>query len=377
MSEKTINSIALRTPELSVNTIPEKIESLQMLRGVAVLMVLAYHMGTYEAKACTDPLLGHFAKIGAAGVDIFFVISGFVMIMISNRAKNSEDRPGNFLLHRAVRIYPIYWFYTSIALTVFYFHPSLVRRDGGIGETSLLRSILLFPDRGAPIIGQGWTLIHEMYFYVGFTLILTGGRKYRKKLLLLWAGILSLICYVLPTSWFGSSISSNVFLKLVFNPLTFEFLGGCMLAYVIARNWTRWAKTIFILGVCLLLISPTTMYWVGATSQELFFGIPALLIVYGAVAMERNFGFTGPRFLRVIGDASYSIYLSHIFCLSASVLVWKSFKWVGVMDNLVILAMMVVVSLAAGIFSYRFIERPSQRFFRNLLNKKNRLRTTP
>jgi peptidoglycan/LPS O-acetylase OafA/YrhL len=150
-----------------------------------------------------------------------------------------------------------------------------------------------------------------------------------------------------------------------------------MLAYVIARNWTRWAKTIFILGVCLLLISPTTMYWVGATSQELFFGIPALLIVYGAVAMERNFGFTGPRFLRVIGDASYSIYLSHIFCLSASVLVWKSFKWVGVMDNLVILAMMVVVSLAAGIFSYRFIERPSQRFFRNLLNKKNRLRTTP
>lgn len=354
-----------------MDTIPEKIESLQMLRGVAVLMVLAYHMGSYEAKACTDPILGHFTKIGAAGVDIFFVISGFVMITISNRAKNREVRPCNFLLRRAVRIYPIYWFYTAIALTIFHFHPSLVHRDGGVGATSLPRSILLFPDQGAPIIGQGWTLIHEMYFYIGFALILAFNPQYRKKLLLLWTAALILVCYVLPTSWIGTSPPKNVLQHLVFNPLTFEFLGGCMLAFVIARKRMQGGITVFFLGVFLLLLHWIPSWpWDGANHREIILGVPALLIVYGAITMERNFGFTGPRFLRAIGDASYSIYLSHIFCLSASVLVWKFFQRVGVLDNLAILAMMAVVSLAAGIFSYRFMEKPVQRFSHNLLKKK-------
>ena len=337
-----------------------------MLRGIAVLMVLIYHIGVYEVKSGGDYILGPHAKTGAAGVDLFFVISGFVMITISSRIGRGDDRPGEFLLRRIFRIYPLYWFYTAIAFTVFRLSPNLANREGGISTTSPLKSLLLFPDTGAPLVGQGWTLIHEMYFYIGFGLILFGRKEDRGKWLAAWAAVIVVVCYFWQPSWNALSPSFRVCAELIFNPLTLEFLGGCMLAFVTASGFKRMGKTSFIFGLAML----ATSGFVPSSScgREFIYGIPAMMIAYGAVAMEKSFGDSGPNFLKEIGDASYSIYLSHISCLSACLLVWKPLKIAGPIDNVIFIFLATVVCLGGGIFSYRFIEVPMQRMIRRILS---------
>lgn len=343
-----------------------RIESLQMLRGIAVLMVLTYHMGGYELKSGGDYILGPHAKTGAAGVDLFFVISGFVMITISNRIGKGDERPGEFLLRRFFRIYPLYWFYTAIAFAVFRLSPNLANREGGISATSPLKSLLLFPDTGAPLVGQGWTLIHEMYFYIGFGLILLGRKENRGKWLAAWAAVIVVVCYFWQPSWNALSPAYKVCAELIFNPLTLEFLGGCMLAFVAASGFKRMGKASFMLGLALLVIS---VFLPGSSwRRELVYGIPAMMIVYGSVSMEKSYGNSGPDFLKVIGDASYSIYLSHIFCLSVCLLAWKPFRMAGMIDNIFFLFLAVIACLCGGIFSYRFIEVPMQRMSRRILS---------
>ncbi|HEX7260204.1 MAG TPA: acyltransferase, partial [Luteolibacter sp.] len=338
-----------------------------MLRGVAVLMVLIYHMGIYEGKASADAILSKIPSMGQAGVDIFFVISGFVMITISVRPRKAEDKPGEFLMKRAIRIYPLYWFYTAVALAIFWLRPDLANRSGGVEQTSVPLSLLLLPDKsGAPIVGQGWTLIHEMYFYLVFSLSLIAKPFLRNRLLAVWAVIVVFGAY-------ACNPSSNVWLNLILNPLTLEFLGGCWIAWMVSNGWRKMGKTAFILGAISLVYAGTPYFPKASVPREFAFGIPALLIVYGAIAMERTSGFVGPRFLKTLGDASYSIYLSHIFCLSTCLLVWKRFKAAGPVDNLVVIAAMGTVSLAVGLASYRYLEKPLQRLGRLVPNGKTAL----
>jgi len=341
-----------------------------MLRGIAVLMVLAYHMGCYESKISANAILGSMSDVGKAGVDIFFVISGFVMVTISNRPTQAEDRPGFFLLKRAARIYPLYWCYTAAALTIFLSRPDLANRNGGVGDISVLHSILLLPDKGAPLIGQGWTLIYEMYFYCGFALILFLRPSRREWGMLAWAIAVICVAYIWRPSWNGWLPMWSIWPTLVFSPMTLEFLGGCLIARLTSSHWHHWGKVAFILGVILFMLAGTSAWSRNTTHRELIYGIPAFLIVYGTIAMEQTTGFIGARWLRAVGDASYSIYLSHILCLSVCIRVWKLFQTDGPLDNWIVLAMMAAVSLATGFASYQFIERPMQRMMGALLKNK-------
>lgn len=346
------------------------IESIQILRGVAVLMVLIYHMGVYENKSCSDSILGQLAEVGSAGVDIFFTISGFVMITISNRMNDKDINPLKFLLRRAIRIYPLYWLYTVIVIFIFLVQPNLANRSGGIADTSILKSIFLMPENGAPLVGQGWTLIHEMYFYIVFSLMLFVSSCKRKYLIFCWALVISAYVYMIPFSWISADFSANPWIRLIFNPLTLEFLGGCLIANISTVNRKYWARLILFTGTCLMI---TLRDWLGEENnfgREFYYGIPSLLIVYGAVSLEKNGLFPKLFTLKRIGDASYSIYLSHILCLSCCLIIWRLFKQEGHFDNIAILVTMAMASIFTGLLSYRWIEQPMINFGQNFLKKR-------
>jgi peptidoglycan/LPS O-acetylase OafA/YrhL len=343
-----------------------------MLRGVAVLLVLIHHVAGYESKASPVPLLGEHITAGKSGVDLFFVISGFVMVTISGQSHSKDSKPMAFLVRRALRIYPLYWCYTFLALLIFLIFPHLSIRSDGLSTGRIAKSILLLPDQNVPIVGQGWTLIHEMNFYLTFAILLFFGSQARKIGLVFWAGAVSIFSFFWKPTLIDFSPFTIVLIQLVFSPLTLEFLAGCLIAHLIAEGIGQ-SKSVgiwtFFLGLLLL-----SMTWIPSISsmnlrREFCFGLPATLMVYGAVTLERCVGFTGPKWLRSIGDASYSIYLSHIFTLSLCIVVWKRFEKPGYFDNTFALTLMFAASIAIGILSYRHLEYPLIKIGQGLIQR--------
>lgn len=334
-----------------------------MLRGGAVLLVLIYHVSTYAAKAGGVGLLDGRVGFGAAGVDLFFVISGFIMIKIADQKRGVES-PVEFLRRRAIRIYPLYWFFTLIAWGIFAIYPSLANRPGGAEEVSLIYSLLLWPQKFAPLVGQGWTLIHEMYFYVVFAFVLLARERNRSKWLFAWALSVFVVAYWVKSPGVDLILSRSEIGRLVFNPLTLEFLGGCLLAVHHSRRAPQpggeTGKWLFWGGFVLLVLVGGGMRDSISFEfpRELAYGVPALLILMGATRMEADAGFQGPRWMRLIGDASYSIYLSHIFTLSGCLLVFRRLPLQGGSLELLAIIVMVLASLVVGFLTYRFVELP-------------------
>ena len=335
----------------------KKIQNIQGLRGSAVLLVVFTHMLPTEAKyAKYDFVVPEFFSIGASGVDLFFLISGFVMVSVTRSAFQSEKAIQKFLYHRIARIYPLYWFYSSIILCVYLIQPSFVNSSQG-NQVNILASFLLLPQNLLPLVNVGWTLIHEMYFYIAFAMLLFLPRKYLLAELLAWSGII----LVGSLYFFGSN---NAFLRIYLNPLTFEFIVGCMLGM---RYFSRPLKgnpgviafvAVAVWGVGYYLFREATGNEVPfGWTRVLVFGFPAALALYAALLFEKNHGVIMPSWICKVGDASYSIYLSHVLVLSVVGRFWAFFAAEGYWDNFVMLLVMLAAVLVFGYVSYQYIER--------------------
>ena len=163
------------TPRLGImvssqNIAPVRLVNIQALRGLAALMVVITHLPTMETKHAGDALLSQSVMLGISGVDLFFVISGFIMVYVTWQSQNSLRNAGEFLFARATRIYPIYWIVALALLAVGLVKPGLFSFDPE--QTSIVKSLALWPQDGFPMLKVAWTLIHEMYFYLVFALII-------------------------------------------------------------------------------------------------------------------------------------------------------------------------------------------------------------
>ena len=145
-----------------------KIANIQALRGIAVLLVVLYHiMITQRRIGDGGGLLPAWFLVGISGVDLFFTISGFVMVVVTRGKFQRVGEMGRFLYNRLTRVYPMYWTYTLVSLAAF-----TILGSTALTEDNLFRSLLLIPQNKMPLLSVGWTLIHEVYFYLAFTLLL-------------------------------------------------------------------------------------------------------------------------------------------------------------------------------------------------------------
>lgn len=342
-----------------------KIENIQALRGVAILLVLFYHIAKYEERLFDGAAWLHaVTHVGRAGVDLFFVISGFVMATITRGRFQRPDGARTFLLRRAVRIYPIYWFYTLAYLPFFLFRPDLMNRLEGSGSISLWRSVLLFPHTQTPLVGQGWTLVYEMFFYIMFGLLLFRPEREKVRILLSWAALL-LGGYFL-CAWTGTSLQSPTLL-LVTSLMTLEFIAGCLIAELVDSGRQSCSVPAIFLGLggfvlTLALPSEWNRVWL--------YLLPAGLLVYGAVAVEARRQFRFPLPLRFVGDISYSLYLSHMIPI---LLVNKAFRTMNLAsspgNHLMFICIAAAGAIAFGTGSYYWVEKPLLRWFHAVIPK--------
>jgi exopolysaccharide production protein ExoZ len=325
---------------------PKDLVSIQYLRGLAASAVLIFH-------ACQKGGLDF--GVGAAGVDLFFVISGFIMWVVSEAR---PLRPRQFVGRRIERIVPLYWLVTLGAAGVAISLPGVFPNMAPTWS-HVLGSIFFVPHRDAagaiyPLIVPGWSLNYEMFFYAIFAVGLALSARLRLPYL-----VAVLLAFVAA----GRLVQSNSPLWLTYtDPLLLEFLAGVLLG----AAYTRQIRLPAVL--CLLLIAVGVLGYAAtpllglhiAAWRVLQWGLPAVAIVTGAVMLERagKVGYwRAPHFL---GDASYSLYLVHGFAVSAA------FKLAGKLQLPLALTvtLAVVAGLLAGMATYKLVEQPLLRLMK-------------
>jgi exopolysaccharide production protein ExoZ len=309
--------------------------SIQALRAFAAYAVVLFHF--------------HLAPVGFAGVDLFFVISGFIMGQVGVR-----ESPSTFLSRRVIRIVPLYWAITLVYCAVA-FVPGIFDRFN-FNSIELLKSLLFVPYLDAsghvyPLVIPGWTLNYEMFFYLIFTLSLFARGP---RLVALLA--IALLFGVGVIGHFGDPV-----LATYTSPMLLEFAAGLTLSLwnPLRRVWAGWAAlALGVAGfVAVWLLGDLGIVGSMGLDRVSVLGAPAYLVVAGALCLERLRAWPQLRFARTLGDASYSLYLTHPIVVSA---VSKVAGRNAVLE--VLLGLTLCTLLALGCF--RFFEKPVGKFLR-------------
>lgn len=336
-----------------------RILSIQYLRGAAALMVVFFHANGMALEYFNFD----WSPFGAAGVDIFFVISGFIM-WITTAAERTT--PASFIVSRIVRVVPLYW-----AVTLLLYGGWLFFRDPATLPSiwNLLRSLLFIPfvsprtGEIQPLLIAGWTLNFEMFFYAVFACGLFLCRRHRALFVCTVLGALvTLGLWSHPSGPIGLTFTS---------PLLIEFMFGCLLGVIYERKAApRAAIALFLLIVGFgQLLNAETLSAADLSSGRFFnWGLPAFLIVTGALGLEPLL-----KHLRVpalLGDASYSIYLTHGLALA---MVKNVFLLLGASSGSAAMSVFTltgcVASVLIGIAVFHFVEKPLTAGCRNLIAK--------
>jgi exopolysaccharide production protein ExoZ len=275
-----------------------KLENLQALRGLAALAVVAAHLG-----AVGPAFPGLPTRMGVFGVDVFFVLSGFIMYYVTGRAWGT---PGTFLSHRALRIYPLWWI-CLLAEAPWILH--YLRRPPdeyfGYAATSWFLWPAFTPSGQLyPILGVGWTLIYEVAFYLVFASLMVFERRQLPLKLLVVFGAAYGAGWLLPADSAGAH-----FLR---NPIYFEFIAGVVVGQAYASGaltsraitWACAAAIVGAVAIALAGVDPRAGF------RVVLFGLPAAAILVLALRLELA-GKHSPYWLVFLGEASYSLYLTH------------------------------------------------------------------
>ncbi|MDB5582672.1 MAG: acyltransferase 3, partial [Bradyrhizobium sp.] len=296
---------------------------IQALRAIAALLVVLLHCDEMLGLRIGPRALGASWHNGAAGVDIFFVISGFIMTISSRHLVGETLGWLTFLKNRIVRIVPLYWLLTTLKLVAVLGASGLALRSQLDVNfvTSSYAFLPLIDSAGhfRPLLPVGWTLTFEFLFSFVFAVAIARVIDPIRVVLPVFASV-ALIALFRTDSWSTWAV--------LLDPIVLEFVFGVVIAKMtLAGMRLTPAFSLFLLfaGFALLFsLEPATDNF-----RVLVWGLPAAMIVAASVSLERELGHSVPRWLSVLGDASYSIYLSHGFfvaTLGASVIY---LRWSG------------------------------------------------
>ncbi|AFL49966.1 exopolysaccharide production protein ExoZ [Sinorhizobium fredii] len=312
------------------------IRAIQYLRAAAALAVVIFHAAEKT---------GHHFAIGAAGVDVFFVISGFIMWVISDRRPAT---PAKFMWERIRRIVPVYWFATAVMVAgaLAGLFPNMV-----LTVDHVLASLFFIPTRSPssgeiwPVLVQGWTLNFEMLFYGVFAVSLLLPRQWRLPAIAGLFVALAAIGLLVPVE--------NALWLTYTRPIILEFVAGMILG----EFWLRRRVPRPAIGSFLIACSLGGFALIGSLHlpfDERTTGPLGVLLVLGALSIEATGRVPMLNLPSLLGNASYSIYLWHSFAISV---VAKAANMLGI-HPAISMSLGIVAGTLLGIAAYLFLERP-------------------
>ena len=306
----------------------QHLKSIHYLRAIAAIMVVVFHI--FSTVEFMLPYVDNVYWLNG-GVDIFFVISGYVMV------KSTDTRdisPVKFITARAKRIIPLYWIATLVTMS---------QIDGHyyFKVMSFLFIPAMNPEINVmqPVLEPGWTLNYEMFFYVIFSMALLCEQKNRFIIIAASMGLLIVSGFLFD--------GSDIF-EFYSRPIIIEFLFGMALA-----------KFGIKLPILALPIGFILMFAMQTLSLERVFsmGVPAMVIVAGAIAVEKHLPYW--KIPHLLGSASYSIYLFHLLALDFMVAASPYFG----LNHLAFVGASLIFILMSGCAFYWALERPLIAYF--------------
>ena len=337
--------------------VTSQLQFIQAIRGMAALLVVYFH-------TLHPPVFGEF------GVDIFFVLSGFIMAMLMER----ESSAAAFFGRRLVRIVPLYFFLTTLAAVLSWTFPQL-RKSGGVPELHhYILSLLFVPNRTitgdlSPVLSFGWTLNYEMMFYLLCAVSLTFFPRFRIGATAVMLGLILVAGRLADPA--------GVFGEFAGNPIILEFLAGMLLWKVAARLGWQGASLLALPVVILLVVSLALFHaqggWApasaGAWARPLNYLLPASFLIFVAYTHEaafRQLWLPLRSVLVRLGDASYAIYLTQVFTLGLLSLFFTK-TGLSSLSSPIGMAIAVLLSALAGVVTHEKFDSWMQKRLRSWL----------
>lgn len=360
----------------------KKLNSLQILRAVSAILVVLWHSSlvtkhttyNYWPEVGADRALHYPSVLNHLdfGVDIFFCISGFIMYMLIRDSSPSFGAALRFLSTRAIRILPPYWLFTALIVLVFFissgkFNVGKLSGDLSTDGSRLFTSMLLVPQEQFPILGVGWSLIHEALFYIlcGFLIVVKLNRWLPEIL-----GLSSIVAIFLEL--YGVQIFYGYFLSTFY----FEFFLGA-LAYKFSARITPFPILTIAAGIgCYVIfchiLDADTFSNTRSLVRPIGGGLVGILLIIGLIGADEKYSISDTNIGRLftrIGNASYVLYLFHWFVLSFMG------KLIGLTPNVPVFVialwhfLSILIAIALALFLAERFELPLHRRLLNLFNQ--------
>ncbi|WP_082699802.1 acyltransferase family protein [Novosphingobium barchaimii] len=330
-----------------------KLLGIQALRGVAALAVVAYHAARHLGKEVDASAITRLTQPGHAGVDLFFVLSGFIILHVHGKDIGRPKALARYAWQRFARLLPIYWIAMTAAAVLMLPHHS--------NELTLVRiglSASLLPIPHDPLLGISWTLQHEVLFYFAVALLICNKT-------------LGLSFFVFWIIW---AVSQNIGIfpksgpDIIASAFNIEFLFGMAAAVVVHHGWIKH-------GGLLALVAAGGLIAVGVTEvsgllygygnlARLAYGVPSAVLVAALAVWEGKRQRKIPLLPIALGEASYSLYLFHLLGIAVGWQIWLRTEFDSVTRIIECYAFLVVSALTCGLAAYYFVEAPLLRYLR-------------
>ena len=330
------------------------IVSIQYLRAIAAFFVLLSHVSEKNMGMFGGEMLHFWYEAGEFGVDIFFIVSGFIMSYTTQNLHQTPYAFATFIKKRIVRIIPLYWLLTFVALAVFMVVPDKVNSSDNL-VTVPLQSFFLFPvQQGeAYLLNVGWTLRNEFIFYFIFSLGLIFSKNIGTFIVMMILSLLMLI----PSLYDISHL--HAYYHNFLNHLFFEFALG-MLLFILTQKIKNVPN---LLSLSFIVIGFVLFYLLQSNIIEFTnirgvdSGFIALMICFGFVFLEPILAIKPVELFMMLGAASYSTYLLHPFILSAARMAYNKIDGFSSLSEITITAILLFLSLFFGYLCYVFVEK--------------------
>ncbi len=308
----------------------EKLIGIQFARAIAVLLVIVFHISNLSMEYADSVIYDPALSVLQSGVDIFFVISGVIMVKTACPPGGRTLATTTFLERRLTRIYPPYLVVTLLLTAFLLVNPHSINKSQS--SIDLFTSYTLIPSRQLPLLPVAWTLSYEVYFYLVFSILLFFPRRIVTSLIL-WA---ALICLGNIVFWLSPAAAAATapFGQFFASPFVFEFIAGCFLGLASIDQKSRSSIWLLFVGIVFACEMLAFHLWdapidIPVDLRVLCFGPMAVLLVAWFCALQIGDNKFWPvRYFLRIGEISYALYLTHILAIHAAYrYVWPRFNF--------------------------------------------------